>query len=129
MTTRNDDLFIVDGLIEPEPTPEMARLLAVLGGYGRNPQATGTKRRQLWELHRTLYGESWVAIDLIAEHYDEDQNRRHLPLPSEVERLAQISWDAWAALLHLGMDVDDMGEPATPAPRQRRRRRTVTDGD
>ena len=136
MTTRDsrNDLFIVDGLIEPEPTPEMARLLAVLGKFECNPQTVGNKQRQLWALHRALHGESWVAINLIAEHDAEDRRRQHLPLPREVERLAQTSWNAWADLVHLGMDTDDMGEPELPEPRSkqsgcRRRRRIIPNTD
>src|SRR3954466_15011920 len=115
-----DPLFIADGLIEPRRAPEMARLLRLLGRFEPHPKYR-SKERQLWELHRILYGDSWVAINLIAEFYAEDATRRYIPLCGEVERLAQISWDAWAALVDLGMDVDDMGQPNLPPPRQRTR--------
>lgn len=125
-TCNHDPLFIENGLIEPEPTKEMARLLNVLRTFDRHPAYDGcSKQRQMWELHRALYGESYVAINLMTEHFSEDKTRRYVPLCREVRRLAEISYDAWAALVELGMDVDDMGEPYLPPPRKRRRIRRV----
>jgi hypothetical protein len=135
MTTqyrRRDDLFIADGLLEPEPSREMSQLLRLLGRFERHPAYGGwSKQRQLWELHRCLYNEAETTLSLIAEVYDEEYcERMYVPLCREVEKLIRAIHDSTNDLVRLGIDVDEVVEPdLTERRRKQHKRRVIIDDD
>lgn len=123
---KRDDLFNVEGLIAPPPSPALEKLFAALKGLPRHPVAQRLSYhhvRQYWELHRALYNVPDVIVELLAEHFEAEADC--IPLPCEAKALVRVCWQMWNDMAALGIDVDQEHEPQLPMPSRRRTRRHV----
>jgi hypothetical protein len=111
---RREDLFHLDGLLAPEPSPALADLFCVLMRLRCHPIAVELgfdKQRQIWELHRLLHNVPDVIVELLAEHCVEEDC---IPLLREIQPLVRTCWRTWDELAALGMRIDQEYEPELP---------------
>jgi hypothetical protein len=123
---KRDELFVEDGLFAPPLSPALKNLFAVLKGKPRHPVAQRLSYhhvRQYWELHKALYTQPDVIIELLADHYAEVA--KCIPLPCEALALAKACWRMWYDMASTGINVDYEHEPELPTPSRRRVPRRV----
>jgi hypothetical protein len=102
-------------LKEPEPSLEMARLLAVLGRFERHPEIMQSMSRhhQLWAIHQALYEQPEDTLTLLAQYYRDKVGdpHRYIPHVGEIEHLADRANKMWLRLAALGFNVARQEEP------------------
>jgi hypothetical protein len=124
--------FVEGDLSQPRPTAAMSRLLGIFERFEYNPACVYTKRRQTFELHKSLYLQSRSVIELLIEYFEADTERTVLPLCEEVSHLTGRAWNLREDLKELNIDIGDASdgldlpacwEPVLPVPKQRRPKR------